>query len=65
MGKKIVKSNGYILGVADINGYDGDNATEVAEIERVLSEKPTAPSGYKYALLENLTWELQEQPQGL
>lgn len=45
-------------------GYGGDeiSETQYRKILDVIHSKPTPPSGYEYALLTDLTWELVELP---
>lgn len=58
--KKIV-SNGYIVALSSRHGTDISDS-EYQSISEKIHSAPTAPSGYRYQLRENLTWELCELP---
>ena len=58
--KKIV-SNGYIVALSSRHGTDISDS-EYQSISEKIHSASTAPSGYRYQLRENLTWELCEMP---
>ena len=58
--KKIV-SNDYLVALSSRHGTDISDS-EYQSISEKIYSAPTAPSGYRYQLRENLTWELCEMP---
>ena len=57
---KKITSDGYILGVAEIESGGNISKKEYDEITKVIHCIPTAPEGFYYRLKENLEWELCE-----
>ena len=58
----IVKSEGYILGVAEVPFGGNTNKEEYDKITNIIHQMPEAPDGYYYRLKENFEWELCEMP---
>ena len=56
--------DGYIIGIGKNNNDTGGITKEqYEEIDSILKNAPTAPTGYKYKLrADNLEWELVELP---
>lgn len=59
---KIVISDGYILGVAEVPLGGNINKEDFDKITNIINEMPEAPDGYYYRLKENFEWELCEMP---
>ena len=56
--------DGYIIGIGKNNNDTGGITKEqYEEIDSILQNAPSAPTGYKYKLrADNLEWELVELP---
>ena len=57
-----VISDGYILGVGEVESGGNISKEEFDEISNIIHNTPTAPDGYYYRLKENLEWELCKIP---
>ena len=59
---KIVKADGYILGVAEVPFGGNIDKAEFDKVTNVINQMPEPPDGYGYKLKENLEWELYKLP---
>lgn len=62
MGYKIVKNDGYILGVGEVPFEGNISKDEFDEITEIIQHMPDAPEGFYYRLKDNFEWELCEMP---
>lgn len=62
MGFVKIESDGYILGVAKVDGNGNITESEYNTIAEHLRNAPTAPDGFQYRLTVGLEWELSEMP---
>lgn len=59
---KIVESN-VLISVGEGVGETQITDEEYDRIIETVKNKPSAPSGYMYRLLDDLTWEMVELPE--
>ena len=57
---KMVKNDGYILGVGVVPYGGNISKEEYNKVTSIINQMPTAPDGFYYRLKENFEWELYE-----
>lgn len=62
MGFLKIEKDGYILGLAKVDGQGNVSEAEYNALTEILRNAPTAPEGYQYRLTLGLEWELSEIP---